>query len=107
MSFGNINVDDCEIIYTEGLSGITIGSSYNADIFYNYRNHIEPLHGILHINGREVSFENKKTGEIKKIEYGDTFNIEGMFMCYLGKILIVFAKFGSFRIARRGKNVSY
>jgi len=93
------------VVNTDGLSTVTIGSAYNADIFYKYLNKIEPIHAVIVFDGRNAQVNNNVSKESTKLEYGSTFEIEGLCFCYLNSILVIWCRLGSFRVALRKERI--
>lgn len=88
---------------------LTIGSSFQSDIFFRNGSSSLALLGVLVSHGTELEFTNEETGERSTLLYGDEIRINGLFLKFLGKILIVCAYEGDYRISvRKGRgNASF
>lgn len=88
---------------------LTVGSSFQSDIFFQNNNLIPPLLGTLIIKADRLIFRREETGEEETLQYGDELRISGLFFLFLGKILVICAHEGHYRICvRKGRgNASY
>lgn len=104
-------VSQTGIIPLKGRDVLTLGSSYMSDIFYNYNNKVAPKEKVLIVGDGEIiiknDFQNRDdlmdesdyTKEQTVLRYGDEFRMYGLWMQYLGSILIVCSFFGELRVA--------
>lgn len=104
-------VSQTGIIPLKGRDVLTLGSSYMSDIFYNYNNRVAPKDKVLIVGDGEIIIRNdfQKRDDLMDeldhpqeqtvLHYGDEYRMHGLWMQYLGSILIVCAYFGELRVA--------
>ncbi len=100
---------------------LSVGSAFKNDIFYQDRNMILPLHGMIrhtadktvmevysnmecYVNlneGPEKGFLRGPDGYSVSLAYGDEVRIFGLWLLFLGKLLLVNAYYGDLRVAVR------
>ena len=99
------SLSDTEVVSLHSKQTIVIGSSYTDDVYYQYKNLIMPRMVILRFEGEDYIKLHNENREI--LSYGDEFYIEKLWICYLGKVLLLHAYDGSMRISRRKEYASY
>lgn len=97
-------IPNVEVIYLYDEPSLEIGSSYQSDIFYSFRNLVTPHQAVFEFRNHKPVFR-KDTGEELSLSYGDIVSVFGMSLQYLGKILIIWKKEGNLRIACRNRRI--
>lgn len=93
-----------EVLRLSNEPTLTIGSSYQADIYYQLNNSIRGAHAVFCFKDHRPFFRPLNM-EGRFLEYGDHISILGLNIQYLGKVLAVWANEGDFRVAYRDRRV--
>lgn len=97
-------VGKVEVIRLINEPTLTIGSSYQADIYYQFNNNIRSSHALFFYKDHMPFFKPFNL-EGRFLEYGDHISIMGLNLQYLGKILLVWVREGNLRVAVRDRRV--
>lgn len=93
-------VKSVECICLSDEKPLTIGSSYQSDIFYQLNSEIKDTQGIIcYVNHKWMYYDDANSAT--KLEYGDEIRMAGLWIKFLDKYLLVCAKEGDLRIATR------
>lgn len=93
-------VSPTEVIDLSKEPTLTIGSSFQSDIFYQFNNLVPADCGVFYFQNHKLIFASCDSSE-RIIEYGDEITLHGLWMMNLGKIFILFAREGDLRVATR------
>ena len=104
-------LDDMEVIYLNQEPSLIIGSAFQSDIFYQYRQMVPLKYGCFYYLSHDLFFskldddEGQTSDSLmkkgKQIKYGEIIQIHDLWIMYLGKIMILKADQGSLRVAYR------
>lgn len=98
------SVGSVEVLFLSNEPTLTIGSSYQADIYYQFNNYIRGAHAIFCFKEHRPFFRPLDM-EGRFLEYGDHISIQGLNLQFLGKVLLVWANEGNLRVAFRDRRV--
>ena len=91
---------------------LNIGSLYQSDIYYSFKDLIADRHAVLYFEGDDLMYleypsKERSEGSARIFEYESGIRIEGLVLYNLGSHLLITALYGDFRIARRREYAPY
>ena len=91
---------------------LNIGSLFNSDIYYSFKDHIAKRHAVLYFEGDDLMYleypsEDQDEGSARIFEYESEIRTEGLVLYNLGSYLLITALYGDLRIARRREYAPY
>lgn len=92
-----------KVIYLTNEPTLVLGSSFQSDIYYQYKNQVSPSMGLFFYEHHEFFYKDLCSDEVKNIKYGEVINIYGLRIMYLKSVLLLDIKEGDLRIAYRDR----